>query len=120
MGKSLNVQEKTIQLGSVATILNGDFSSLSGPVGFTPTQPVIRVSRITVVNPSSSGTVAFSLYKGASGGSANGTQVYTASVPPFGTVNAEVDILLESGEFLTGECISSGSLVVNVSAKIGF
>jgi hypothetical protein len=35
-------------------------------------------------------------------------------------VNAEVDFILEANDFLTGECISTGSLVVNISAEINF
>ncbi len=62
----------------------------------------------------------FSLYKGASGAGAGGTQVFCGTCPALGSVNAEVDFILEASDFLTGECISTGSLVVNISAEISF
>lgn len=121
MNKQLNIHPQSITFGSVTNLLNGAFASLSGPVGFTPNQPTIRVRRIQVTNPpGSSNPVEFSIFKGLSGGSLAGTQVLSGNVIVSETLDFETDFILESADFLTGECISNGTLVVNISADISF
>lgn len=120
MGKKLNIQPQTIAIGTVTNLLNGALSSLNGPIGFTPTQPRIHVKHIQVVNPSTTTPVEFSIFKGASGASAAGTQVISGNAGILSTLDYEVDMVLESTDFLTGTGISSGSVVINISAEIGF
>lgn len=122
MAKKLNIQPQTISYGAVANLLNGAFASLSGPVGFTPTQPRIVVKAITVTNPSTSSPVTYALFKGASGGSTSGTQVANGNAPADSTVLVPVDdLVLDAADFLTGECASSGgNLIVNITAEIDF
>jgi hypothetical protein len=117
--KRLDIHPQTVTFGSVSNLLNGAFASLSGPVGFTPTQPRIHVSGIEVVNPSGS-SVDFALYKGASGGNASGTEVFVGTAAAHSAVQVPADFVLESADFLTGAATSSGTLTVNISAEIGF
>ena len=117
----LNTHTKLMTFGSVTDLLNGAFASLSGPVGFTPRQPTIIVRRIQVSNNESSGTVLFSIFKGASGASAANTQVLIGNCAARGTVDFETEIVLDAADFLTGTCLSNtddGPLVVNISAEI--
>src|SRR3990172_10874386 len=55
-------------------ILNPTITSLAGPVGFTMTQPYIILRHLRIVNKT--GTAAtFSLWRGATGANAAGTEV---------------------------------------------
>jgi hypothetical protein len=120
MGKSLNIQPQVITYGTVTNLLNGAFASLSGPVGFTPTQPKIRVKSITVVNPSTTTPVEFALYKNGAGYTTPGAEVLAANAGAFSTVVYPVDVVLDAADFLTGHSVSSGSVTVNISAEIEF
>lgn len=116
----INFQIATIAFGSVTDLLNGAFASLSGPVGFNATQPRIHVKSIRVTNPSTSNSIEFAIYKGASGASAAGTEVLVGNTGIFSTTEAELDLVLDASDFLTGKCISSGSVTVDISAEIHF
>lgn len=107
----LNIQPQTISFGSVTDLL-------AGPTG-TPVAPRIEVESVTVTNATGN-PVEFSLFKGASGGSVSGTQVARGSVPATSTLQVPVETVLESADVLTGTATSSGSLVINIDAKIGF
>lgn len=123
MTKRLDIKPQQIAFGSVSTLLNGALSSLSGPVGFTLSQPTIHVKGIWVINPSTSSPVAFSLFKGASGGNAAGTQILSGNALVESTTFFEVDTELSSSDFLTGEATSStsdGDLIINITADIDF
>lgn len=120
MGKKLNINASVIVQGSVSDLLNGALTSLAGPVGFSLNQPRLIVKRIQVINPSTSLGTLFAIYKGASGGHAAGTEVIYASINQTSTIDLETDLVLDASDFLTGTCISSGSLTVNISAEIEF
>jgi hypothetical protein len=100
-------------------LLNGAFSSLSGPVGFTPSQPRIKVRRIKVTNNEST-PHDFILFKGASGGSDVGTEIYNGTLGGGTTVDIPMDLVLDSADFLTGKASASFKLVVIISADIDF
>lgn len=106
---------------AVANILNGAITSLAGPVGWTATQPLLYVTRIRVVNVSAS-AVTFTLYKGATGGSAAGTQVIGGSK----TIAANDAfewygvIELTSTQFLTGVASAASALVHDISGEVTF
>lgn len=118
----INFQIATMAFGSVTDLLNGAFASLSGPVGFSATQPRVYVKSIRLSNSSTSPTnsPAFVIYKGASGASAPGTEVLVGSIGPLSTIEQELDLVLDASDFLTGHCISSGSVSVDISAEIHF
>lgn len=112
MSKQLNIQPASLVSGSPVTVLSGAFASLSGPVGFTATQPRITVKKVTVSAASSS---SFALYK-------NGVVVLEGSNT--GTVAAsfvyDVEIVLDAADTLAGNAPSGGSAIVNISADIEF
>lgn len=123
MSKKLNIQPQTVPQGTVLDLLNGAFASLSGPVGFTASQPRIFVKGISVTAVGGSQTGPFTLFKGASGGSTSGTQVLEGSVAPGTTIEFALDLVLDAADFLTGTAQSSGlnpALVVNITAEIDF
>lgn len=91
-------------------------------VGYTATAPYIIVKHIRVLNTD---TVAhsFSLYKGASGGSAGGTQIGFAGntpIPAGQWVDCYSQIRLDTADFLTGIADSASKLVIFVAGEVGF
>lgn len=119
MDTKLNIAPQTMVSGTFYDLLNGAFSSLSGPVGFTPKQPRINVDRIELTNIGSQ-VVQVYLYKGPSGGHAAGDQILSATVPSDATIVFDVDLVLDAGDFLTGTSHSNGTTVINIAARIGF
>lgn len=105
---------------SVGNILNCAITSVSGPVGFTPTQPYLIVKHIRV-NNSTGAAISCTLYKGATGASAAGTQFgfNAASIPANGSLDFYTQQAFESTDFLTGIAGATG-LNVDIAAEIGF
>lgn len=124
------MQNKSLRVGPVAltnaaaNLLNGAISSLAGPVGFTATQPVITLRHIRIVNKTA-GSVNVTLYIGATGGSAAGTEfAFNAyPVPAQGNVDwyaGGPGLRLESTDFLTGLASANTSLSFQAEGEIGF
>lgn len=121
------MQNKSLRVGpvalgaSAANILNSAITSLSGPVGVTLTQPVITLSHIRVVNKTS-GSVTVSLFIGATGGSAAGTEFAWSATPV--PANSYVDwygkLRMESTDFLTGLASAGTSLTFQAEGEVGF
>lgn len=121
------MQNKSLRVGptaiaaAAANILNGAVTSLAGPVGVTLTQPVMTLTHIRVVNKTG-GAVALSLFIGATGGSAAGTEFgFGANAIP---ANSYVDwygkLRLESTDFLTGFAGAVTSLTLEAEGEVGF
>lgn len=121
------MQNKTFRTGpvaltnSAANILNGAITSLAGPVGITHTQPVLTVKHIRIVNKTA-GAVTFSLYIGATGGSAAGTEFMGTgnSIPPNSYVDWYGVLRLESTDFLSGLASANTSLTFQAEGEVGF
>lgn len=116
--KIINIEPIAIT-GSAANLLNPGITSLSGPVGYTQTQPYLLIKHIRIVN-TTSGSLTVSLFKGATGGSAAGTEfAYSATAV---AANSSVDwyglLRLDSADFLTGVGSSTG-LTFNAEGEIG-
>lgn len=110
-----------VALGNaVANVLNCNITSLSGPVGYTQTQPFLIVWRVRAVNNDSvSHTVK--LFKGATGASAVGTEWgFTGNTIP---ANSFLEIFckarFESTDFLTGVADVANKVTLNIDAEIG-
>ncbi len=121
-------QAKYFEFGPVAmsntlttNILNPAITSLSGPVGFTATQPVVKLKRITVVNKTA-GAVTFSLWKGATGANAAGTELLGIgkSVPANDSLTFYGEWSLTSTQFLVGGASAATSLTIEGSGEITF
>ena len=116
----LNVQP--IVLGTVAAnLLNCAVTSLAGPVGITLTQPYMIISHMRIVNKLAQ-TVTFSLFKGATGASAAGTEI-VGSLTAI-AANSSYDwfgmLRMDSGDFLTGLAGTATALTLSVEGEVGF
>ena len=106
---------------SAANILNGAVTSLSGPVGITLGQPVITLTHIRLVNKTA-GAVTATLYIGATGGSAAGTEfmVNGTSIPANSYIDWYGRLRLQSTDFLTGLAGAATSITFQAEGEIGF
>ena len=118
--KILNIQPIAIS-NAVGNILNCAITSLAGPVGMTATQPYLILKHIRILNKTASG-VTLTMYKGATGGSAAGTEFAFAAVtiPANSAVDWYGQARLDSTDFLTAIAGSLTALVANIDAEIGF
>lgn len=114
--KKLNIEPIAVT-GSVANLLNCNITSVAGPVGFTMQQPYLLIKHIRANNPTGA-PVSLTCYKGATAGSASGTQ-YAFPGVSIGA-NSYLDYFSEdrfdAADFLTG--VGNG-IVLTISAEIG-
>lgn len=121
------MQNKSLRVGPVAmanaaaNIVNGAVTSLAGPTNVTLTQPVITLKHIRIVNKTG-GSVTASLFIGATGASAAGTEFAFSATPI--PANSYVDwygnLRLESTDFLTGLASAATSLTFQAEGEVGF
>jgi hypothetical protein len=120
-------QNKIFNFGPVAmsatlttNILNGNVTSLAGPIGFTMTQPYLIIKHIRIVNKTA-GAVTFSLWKGATGANAAGTEVVGTGLSV--AANSAYDwygmMRLDAADFLVGGASAGTSLTISGEGEIG-
>jgi hypothetical protein len=118
---------KTFRFGPVAmsatlttNILNPNVTSVAGPVGFTMTQPYIILRYIRIVNKTA-GAVTFSLWLGATGANAAGTEVIGIGLSV--AANSAYDwygmMRLDAADFLVGGASAGTSLSIQGEGEIG-
>ena len=107
---------------TTTNILNGNVTSLAGPVGITLTQPKLSIKSIHVVNKT--GVAAtFSLWLGATGANAAGTEIFSAYNVP---ANSAYDwappggLPLLSTDFLVGGAGTATALTFEAAVEVGF
>ncbi len=102
-------------------ILNSAITSLAGPVGFTATQPCIILRHIRIVNKTA-GAVTFSLWKGANGANAAGTEVIGIgkSIPANDVYDWYGMMRFDAADFLVGGASAEMSLSIQGEGEIGF
>lgn len=121
------MQNRPFRFGPVAlsatlttNILNPTVTSLSGPVGFTLTQPYIILRHIRIVNKTA-GAVTFSLYLGATGANAAGTEIIGNGLSI--AANSAYDwygyLRIDAADFLVGGASAATSLTVEGEGEIG-
>lgn len=120
-------QNRSFNFGPVAltttlttNILNPNITSVAGPVGFTMNQPYIIIRHIRIINKT--GTAAtFSLYKGATGANAAGTEVVgiAQSVAPNSAFDYYGYMRFDAADFLVGGSGTTLSLVIQGEGEIG-
>ncbi len=105
---------------SAANILNCNVTSLSGPVGFTMTQPFMILRHIRIVNKTSA-AVTFSGYIGATGASAAGTEFLgtALSIPANSPYDWYGMARLDVADFFTGLASAATSLTIEGEGEIG-
>ena len=118
-----------VRIGPVAltntlttNILNGVVTSLAGPAGITLTQPKIWIKRLHVVNKTGA-AATFSLWIGATGGNAAGTEFFSLqSVAAQGVYDwtSGPGMLLLSTDFLVGGASANTTLTLEGEVEIGF
>src|ERR1043165_1539591 len=103
-----------------ANILNPNITSLAGPVGFTMTQPYIILRHIRIVNKTGS-AVTFSLWKGATGANAAGTEAIGQGLSI--AANSYFDwygmMRLDAADFLVGGAGTATALSIQGEGEIG-
>jgi len=120
-------QNKTFNFGPVAltttlttNILNPTVTSLAGPVGFTMTQPFIILKHIRIVNKTA-GAVTFSLWRGATGANAAGTEV--VGIGTSIAANSYFDwygiMRFDAADFLVGGAGTTTALSIQGEGEIG-
>ena len=118
---------KTVRFGPVAltnilttNIINPNVTSLSGPVGFTLTQPYLIIRHIRIVNKTA-GAVTFSLWIGATGGNAAGSEFIGIGLSV--AANSAYDwyglVRLDSTDFLVGGASAATSLTLEGEGEVG-
>jgi hypothetical protein len=118
---------KSFRFGPVAmsatlttNILNPNVTSVAGPVGFTMTQPYIILRHIRIVNKTA-GAVTFSLWLGATGANAAGTEVIGQALSV--AANSAYDwygmMRLDAADFLVGGASAGTSLSIQGEGEIG-
>ncbi len=105
---------------AAGNLLNSAITSLAGPVGYTQTQPYIVLKHIRLVNKTA-GAVTATLYKGATGGSAGGTEFAFGgvSIPANSYVDWYGQARFDSADFLSGVAGAANSIVFNAEGEIG-
>jgi hypothetical protein len=105
---------------SAANIVNTAITSLAGPAGYTQTQPYVIIRHIRIVNKTSSAATC-TLYIGATGGSAAGTEFLGTALSV--AANSYVDwygmVRLDSGDYLTGLASAGTTLTFEAEGEIG-
>jgi hypothetical protein len=118
---------KLIRFGPVAlattlttNIVNTNVTSLAGPVGITVTQPYVIWRHIRISNKT--GTAAtFSLWLGATGANAAGTEVIGTgvSVPANSYVDWYGALRMDAADFLVGGAGTTLALTIEGEGEIG-
>lgn len=102
-------------------IMNCAITSLAGPVGFTATQPYVLIRHIRIVNKTA-GAVTFSLWKGATGANAAGTEFIGTGLSI--AANSAYDwygqVRFDSADFLVGGASAATSLSIQGEGEVGF
>lgn len=119
---------KSFRFGPVAltttlttNILNCNVTSLAGPVGFTLTQPYIILRHIRIVNKTGS-AATFSLWLGATGANAAGTEVIgqgTSIAGNGGYFDWYGMLRLDAADFLVGGSNTATALTIEGEGEIG-
>jgi hypothetical protein len=115
--KILNVPAAYIS-NAAANLFN--VGTATGGVGFTSTNPYAILKHIRISNKTA-GAVSVTLYKGATGGSAGGTEFAFAgvSIPANSYVDWYGQARFDSADFLTGIAGAASSLIIEMDGEIG-
>lgn len=119
--KIFNFGPVALTTTTTTNILNPNISSLSGPTGFTATQPYLIVRHIRIVNKlSTSGSVSF--WKGATEANSAGTEVIgTGLIIPANTAYDWYGIMrFDAADYLVGGASSNSQFTVIGGGEIGF
>jgi len=118
--KSFNFGPVALTTTLTTNILNPNVTSVAGPVGFTMSQPYIILRHIRIVNKTGS-AASFSLWKGATGGNAAGTE--TIGQGTLVPANSYVDwygiMRFDAADFLVGGAGTTLALSIQGEGELG-
>ncbi len=118
---------KIINIGPIAltttlttNILNCNVTAVTGPVGMIMTQPYLIIRHIRIVNKTAS-AATFSLWKGATGANAAGTEIVGQGLSV--AANSAYDwyglMRLDSADFVVGGSGTAAALTIQFEGEIG-
>jgi hypothetical protein len=118
--KIINIPPVALTTTLTTNIFNCAVTSLAGPIGMTMTQPYVVIRHIRIINKT--GVAAtFSLWKGATGANAAGTEVVGQAMAVAG--NGSYDwvgyMRFDSGDFLVGGAGTATALSIQMEGEIG-
>ena len=106
--------------GSTPNLINPNVTAITGSTGFTMTQPYVLVRHIRLVNKTA-GAITVSLYVGATGASAAGTEFLGTALSV--AANSAYDwnglLRLDAADFLTGSASANTSITFEAEGEIG-
>ncbi len=116
----LNFEPQALSATPTTNILNCAITSLTGPVGYTQTQPYVIVRHVRITNKTGA-AATFSLWKGATGANVAGTEVIGTGYSV--AANSSFDwygaMRLDSTDFLVGGAGTATALTINIDGEIG-
>lgn len=119
--KLINIQPIALTTTLTTNLINTAITSLTGPTGITATQPYLIIRHIRILNKTGS-AATFSLWKGATGANAAGTEVIGTGYSV--AANSAFDwygiLRLDSTDFLVGGSNTATALTLSAEGEIGF
>ena len=105
---------------SIGNLVNCNITSLAGPIGYAQTQPYLILRHIRIVNKTGS-AATISMYVGASGGSAAGTEFLGTGLSV--AANSFVEwyglLRLDAADLLTAIASAATTLTFEAEGEIG-
>lgn len=120
--KILNIQPQFVP-SAAGNLLNPTITTLTGPVGFSATQPYLIITHVRVTNNDNGAGHTVKLFKGATGGSAAGTEIFWAggaAIAASSWLDWFGKVRLDSADFLTGIADVASKVTIEFDAEISF
>jgi hypothetical protein len=107
---------------AAGNILNCTIASLSGPIGITLSQPYLLVRHMRITNNDTANPHVVTIYKGANGGSAVGTEFGWAGYSlPAGSFSDWVGYAkIQSTDYITGKADTANKVTITIEGEVGF
>lgn len=118
--KIINIAPVALTTTMTTNILNPAVTSVAGPVGMTMTQPYLLLRHIRVTNKTGS-AATFSLWKGATGANAAGTEIIGTALSV--AANSSFDwygmMRVDAADFIVGGSGTATALTIQFEGEIG-
>lgn len=118
--KIINIAPIALTTTLTTNILNPAVTSVAGPVGMTMTQPYLLIRHIRVINKTAS-AATFSLWKGATGANAAGTEIIGTgkSVAANDAFDWYGMMRVDAADFIVGGSGTATALTIQFEGEIG-
>lgn len=118
--KVIRVGPVAMVTGSTPNLINCNVTAVTGPTGFTMTQPYLIIRHIRLVNKTA-GAITVSLYIGATTASAAGTEFLGTALSI--AANSSYDwyglLRLDAADYLTGSASANTSITFEAEGEAG-